>query len=186
MLAKRICLTINWFFCWLSFPLFLWPWHLIHGWNWKEKLDAGHSGIKGLSIEVFKINSSLSWVNGSAKGLQGLGYAESPRSLILPSTKTLGRAFLTTIFFLGVCGNFNKLIYKGSNAQSGGLSSPGRGGGGKISWKGGVEALNCLKHKCRHTLATTWKKSHCLCKWSLTYIFNSYADSHCTSLQSVI
>ena len=93
-------------------------------------------------------------MNGSAKGLQGLGYAESPRSLILPSTKTLGRAFLTTIFFLGVCGNFNKLIYKGSNAQSGGLSSPGRGGG-EISWKEGVEALNCLKHKCRHTLATT-------------------------------
>ena len=102
VLAKRICLTINWFFCKLSFPLFLWPWRLIHGWNWKEKLDAGHSGIKGLNIEVFKINSSLSWVNGSTKGLQGLGYAESPRSLILPSTKTLGRAFLTTSFSL-VC-----------------------------------------------------------------------------------
>ena len=68
-------------------------------------------------------------MNGSTKGLQGLGYAESPRSLILPSTKTLGRAFLTTIF-LGVCGNFNKLIYKSSNAQSGGVSSPGKGGGG--------------------------------------------------------
>ena len=52
--------------------------------------------------------------------------------------------------------------------------------GGGISRKEGVEALNCLKHKYRHTLATTWKKSHCLCKWSLTYIFNSYADSHCT------
>ena len=52
--------------------------------------------------------------------------------------------------------------------------------GGGISRKEGVEALNCLKHKYRHTLATTWKKSHCLYKWSLTYIFNSYADSHCT------
>ena len=54
------------------------------------------------------------------------------------------------------------------------------GGGGGISWKEGVEALNCLKHKYRHTLAITWKKSHWLCKWSLTYIFNGYADSHCT------
>ena len=52
---------------------------MIHGWNWKEKLDAGHSGFKGLNMEVFKVNtcSSPSWVNGSTKGLQGLGCAES-------------------------------------------------------------------------------------------------------------
>ena len=43
VLTGRICLTINNFLSWWSFPLFSWPWCVIQGWYCKEKLDAGHS-----------------------------------------------------------------------------------------------------------------------------------------------
>ena len=95
-------------------------------------------------------------MNGSTKGLQGLGYAESLRSLILPSTKTLVRAFLTTIFSLVCVGISTNLFTKVQMPRVEGCPvQEGGGGGGEISWKEGVEALNCLKHKYRHTLATT-------------------------------
>ena len=43
VMKRRICLTIKRFFSRLSSPLFSWPKCLIHGWYWKEKLDASHS-----------------------------------------------------------------------------------------------------------------------------------------------
>ena len=42
VLTRRICLTINSFFSWWSFPVFLCPSCAIRGWYCKEKLDAGH------------------------------------------------------------------------------------------------------------------------------------------------
>ena len=68
--------------------------------NWKEKLDAGHSGIKGVNMEVFKVNtcSSPSWVNGSTKGLQGLGYAESHGPWFCLLQKILGGVFWLQFF----------------------------------------------------------------------------------------
>ena len=41
--GDQICLKIKKFFSWLSFPLFSWPYCLIQGWYWKEKLDASYS-----------------------------------------------------------------------------------------------------------------------------------------------
>ena len=47
--TKRIYVTIRTFFCWWSFPLFLWPVCLIQSW-FKEKLDTSHSkGLKNQS-----------------------------------------------------------------------------------------------------------------------------------------
>ena len=36
--------------------------------------------------------------------------------------KNIDKGIFDHNFFLGVCGNFNKLIYKSSNVQSGGVS----------------------------------------------------------------
>ena len=48
VLTRRICLTIYSFYCWWSFPFFLWPFCVIWGWYCKEKLDASHSqGFNG-------------------------------------------------------------------------------------------------------------------------------------------
>ena len=49
--------------------------------------------------------------------------------------KNIDKGIFDHNFFLGVCGNFNKLIYKSSNVQSGGVSSPWRGGGGGVGNK---------------------------------------------------
>ena len=43
VLTRRICVTINSFFSWWSFPLFSWPSSVIQGWYCKEKLHASHS-----------------------------------------------------------------------------------------------------------------------------------------------
>ena len=53
VLARRICLTIKRFFSWLSFPLFPWPYCLIQGWYWKEKLDA--VSFRYLSVNAIKM-----------------------------------------------------------------------------------------------------------------------------------
>ena len=42
VLIRRICSTIKSFFRWRSFPLFSWPSCMIHGWYYREKLDASH------------------------------------------------------------------------------------------------------------------------------------------------
>ena len=43
VLTRRICLTIENFFRWWSFPFFWWPSCVIWGWNCKEKFDTSHS-----------------------------------------------------------------------------------------------------------------------------------------------
>ena len=53
VLAWRICLTIKRFFSWLSFPLFPWPYCLIQGWYWKEKLEA--VTFRYLSVNAIKM-----------------------------------------------------------------------------------------------------------------------------------
>ena len=42
VLLSRIWITIKTFFSWWSFPLFLWPYCVIQGWYYKEKLHARH------------------------------------------------------------------------------------------------------------------------------------------------
>ena len=67
ILTRRICLTIRNFLNWWSFPLFLWPLHLIHGWYCEEKLEANHSqGLKGLKgrhitivVKIFRVTTNL-------------------------------------------------------------------------------------------------------------------------------
>ena len=59
VLTRRICLTIERFLSWWSFPLFSWPLCLIQGWYCKEKLDASHSqGSKGYAdVTRFRANA---------------------------------------------------------------------------------------------------------------------------------
>ena len=42
VMTRRICLPIESFFAWWSFPFFLWPWCVIQRWYCKEKLDVSH------------------------------------------------------------------------------------------------------------------------------------------------
>lgn len=99
-----------------------------------------------LNMEVLKVlNSSLSWENGSIKGLQGLGFkvwamCRKSWSLILPSTKTFKVGHFEHNFFPG-------------------------------EWEFG-RGVQVVQASTGHIVK---KKSHCLCKWGSTYIFNSYS-----------
>ena len=42
VLTRRICLKIKSFLSWWWFCLFLWPWSLIQGWYYREKIDDGN------------------------------------------------------------------------------------------------------------------------------------------------
>ena len=76
-------------------------------------------------------------------------------SLILPSTKTLGGVFLTTIFSL-VCGNFKKTNFQKFKCPEQRSVQEGRGGG--VCWKEGVEASNCLKQLSTSICWPQWEK----------------------------
>ena len=57
---KRICLMIKSFFIWWWFPLFLWPYCVIHGWYCMVKLDVSHS-VKGCSLIYTKMIHINRW-----------------------------------------------------------------------------------------------------------------------------
>ena len=62
--TKRIYVTIRTFFCWWSFPLFLWPVCLIQSW-FKEKLDTSHSkGLKNQSQVSTSLLLGSPWGGG--------------------------------------------------------------------------------------------------------------------------
>ena len=52
ILTMGICWKIKSFFVWISFPLLPWPWFVIQGWYYKEKLDAFHPKA-GHKINIF-------------------------------------------------------------------------------------------------------------------------------------
>lgn len=103
------CLVMHKSFWKLQLP---WTFHCLlypEGGELESEVSSLFSGtpntrVVSLNMEVLKVlNSSLSWENGSIKGLQGLGFkawamCRKSWSLILPSTKTLGGAFWTQLF----------------------------------------------------------------------------------------
>ena len=103
------CLVMHKSFWKLQLP---WTFHCLlypEGGELEPEVSSLFSGTPNtrvvfLNMEVLKVlNSSLSWENGSIKGLQGLGFkawamCRKSWSLIFPSTKTLGGAFWTQLF----------------------------------------------------------------------------------------